>query len=159
MAGPDLSPLLRRLAALSDFRLGLAYAAGIFPSVLLQSWAEIHPGVSVLTYSAAVLAVIAVSLLLGVIAFYRDDDTVLSGILLAIIIGVGTGAGLVVSAALVTGSLGVAAILAVGGSLGLIVRLILLAPVMVAAVWITRRFRRYLAPDTVGSVGESGRPI
>lgn len=156
MAGLDLSPSLRRLAALSDFRLGLAYAAGIFPSVLLQSWAETHAGNPVLTYSAAVLAVIAVSLLLGVIAFYRDDDTVLSGILLAIIIGVGTGACLVVSAGLVTGSLGVAAILAVGGSLGLIVRLVLLAPVMAGAVWIARKFRRYLAPDTLGNAGEAG---
>jgi len=99
VAGLDMSPVLRRLAALSDFRLGLAYAAGIFPSVLLQTWAEAHAGDPWLTFGAGVLALVAVSLLIGVIAFYREDDTFLSGILLAIITGVGTVVSLVVSMA------------------------------------------------------------
>jgi len=156
VAGLDMSPVLRRLAALSDFRLGLAYTAGIFPSVLLQTWAEAHAGDPWLTFGAGVLALVAVSLLIGVIAFYREDDTFLSGILLAIITGVGTVVSLVVSMALVTGSLGAAALLVVGGSFAIVMRLILLAPIMAAAVWAARRFRRYLAPDTLGSTGEAG---
>ncbi|HEX5576573.1 MAG TPA: hypothetical protein VFX42_11920, partial [Gemmatimonadales bacterium] len=79
-----------------------------------------HAGDPWLTFGAAVLALVAVSLLIGVIAFYRDDDTFLSGILLAIITGVGTVVSLVVSMALVTGSLGAAALLVVGGSFAIV---------------------------------------
>lgn len=60
------------------------------------------------------------------------------------------------SMALVTGSLGAAALLVVGGSFAIVMRLILLAPIMAAAVWVARKFRRYLAPDTLGSTGEAG---
>ena len=155
MAGFDLSPVLRRLAALSDFHLGLAYTVGIFPSVLLHSWAETHASNPWVTLAAALMALVAVSLLIGVISFYRDDDVVLSGILLAAMTGIGTGASMLVSVAIVTGSLGAAAILAAGGFLVLVMRLILVTPIMAAAVWVARRFRRFLAPDTVGNVEEA----
>jgi hypothetical protein len=99
------------------------------------------------------LALIAVSLLIAVIAFYQDDDVVLAGILLAGITGIGTGAAFTVSMAIVTGSPGAAAVIIAGGFFALILRLILLTPVMAAAVWIARKFRRYLAPDTLGNDG------
>jgi hypothetical protein len=56
MAGLDLSPPLRSLAALSDFRLGLAYTAGVFPSVLLRGWAERDTSLAWLNLPAALLA-------------------------------------------------------------------------------------------------------
>ena len=150
MAGIDLAPALRRLAALSDLQLGLAYTCGIFPSVLLRGWAETHTNLAWLNAGAAVLAVIAVSALIVVVTFYRDDDLLLTGILLAGITGIGTGAALAVTTAAVTGSIGAAAVLVVGGFFAVVMRLILLAPVLAAVVWIARRFRRYLAPDTLG---------
>lgn len=101
MAGIDLSPVLRGLAALSDLRLGLANSVGIFPSVLLLTWAETHTGNPWLTVGAALMALVAVSLLIGVISFYRDDDLVLSGVLLAAITGIGTGGSMIVSVAIV----------------------------------------------------------
>lgn len=151
MAGIDLSPVLRGLAALSDLRLGLANSVGIFPSVLLLTWAETHTGNPWLTVGAALMALVAVSLLIGVISFYRDDDLVLSGVLLAAITGIGTGGSMIVSVAIVTGSLGAEVFLAAAGFFDLVMRLILLTPIMAAAVWVARRFRRYLAPDTLGN--------
>jgi tetrahydromethanopterin S-methyltransferase subunit D len=111
MAGVDLSPPLRRLAALSDFRLGLVYTAGVFPSVLLRGWAETDTSLAWLNLPAALLALIAVSALISVIAFYRDDDFLLAGALLAVITGLGTGVALVATAAIVTGSIGAALVL------------------------------------------------
>src|SRR5689334_19162358 len=113
MTGVDPAPALRRLAALSDLHLGLAYTAGIFPSVFLRGWAETHTNAPWLNVSAALLALVAVSALIAVIAFYREDDAVLSGILLASITGLGTGAAFVVTIALVTGSVGAAAVLVI----------------------------------------------
>jgi hypothetical protein len=155
MAGVDLSRALRRLGALSDLHLGIVYTVGIFPSVLLRSWAETHTNLPWLNFAAAALAVIALSALIAVIAFYREDDVVLAGILLAGITGIGTGAAFVMSMAILTGSLGAAAVLVVGGFLALVLRLILLAPVMAAAVWVARKFRRYLAPDTLRDTEEA----
>jgi tetrahydromethanopterin S-methyltransferase subunit D len=153
MAGLDLSPPLRRLAALSDPRLGLAYTGGILPSVLLRGWAESHANLAWLNLPAALLAVVSLSALIAVVAFYRDDDPVLAGILLAGITGIGTGIALVVTTAIVTGSIGAAIVLVAGGSFVLVVRLILLAPIMAGAVWLARRFRRYLAPDSMSDEG------
>jgi tetrahydromethanopterin S-methyltransferase subunit D len=157
MAGLDLSPPLRSLAALSDFRLGLAYTAGVFPSVLLRGWAERDTSLAWLNLPAALLALIAVSALMSVIAFYRDDDALLAGALLAVITGFGTGVALVFTAAIVTGSLGAALVLVAGGSFVLVMRVILLAPLLAGAVWVARRFRRYLAPDTMGDEGQATR--
>jgi hypothetical protein len=156
MPGIDLSPPLRRLAALSEVRLGLAYTCGIFPLVLLRGWAETHANIAWLEFPAALLSLISVSALLAVVAFYRDDDLLLAGILLAAITGVGTGIALVATTAMVTGSIGAAIVLLAGGSFVLVMRLILLAPVMAGVVWVTRRFRRYLAPDTMGEASEPG---
>ena len=153
MAGVNLSPPLRRLATLPDVQLGLAYTCGIFPSVLLREWAATRPGLAWLELPAAILALVAVSALLAVVAFYRDDDLLLAGILLAAITGIGTGIALVITTAIVTGSVGAAVFLVVGGLFVLVVRLILVAPIMAGAVWLARRFRRYLAPDTMSAEG------
>jgi tetrahydromethanopterin S-methyltransferase subunit D len=157
MAGVDLSPPLRRLAALSDLRLGLAYTVGVFPSVLLRGWAETHTSLAWLNLPAAILALIAVSALISVIALYRDDDLLLAGALLAVITGMGTGVALVVTSAIVTGSIGATLVLVAGGSFVLVMRLILLAPLLAGAVWVARRFRRYLAPDTMSDEGQATR--
>jgi hypothetical protein len=152
MAGVDVAPTLRRLAQLSDFQLGLAYTVGILPSVFIREWAAGHPYLDWLRFGAGGLGLITFSTLIAVIAFYRDDEVLLSGILLAGITGIGTGVALAATAFLMTGSLGAATVLVVGGFFALVLRLILLAPIMAAAVWIARRFRRYLAPDTQGAV-------
>jgi hypothetical protein len=155
MAGVDMSPPLRWLAALSDFRLGLAYTAGVFPSVLLREWAETHTSLAWLNLPAAIIALIAVSALISVIAFYRDDEVLLAGALLAVITGLGTGLAWVVTAAIVRGSIGAALVLVAGGSFVLVMRLIILAPLLAGAVWVARRFRRYLAPDTMSGEGRA----
>jgi hypothetical protein len=149
MAGIDISPALRRLAALSDLRLGLAYTCGIFPEALLRSWSETHLPLRWLEFPAALLGLIAVSALFAVVAFYRDDDLLLSGIVLAGMTGIGTGVALVTSAAILTGSIGPAIVLGAAGFFVLTVRVVLLAPIMGGALWVARRFRRYLAPDTM----------
>jgi hypothetical protein len=157
MPGPDPAPVLRRLAGLSDFQLGLTYACGVFPAVLLRVWAEGHNGVTWLNALAAVLALATVSAFVAVVAFYRNEDLVVAGILLAGITGIGTGAAFVVAIAVVTGSPGAAAVLIAGGFFVVVMRIILLAPLMAAAVWVARKFRRYLAPDTVERASDAGR--
>ena len=112
---------------------------------------------TLLDLPAAILALIAVSALISVIAFYRDDDVLLAGALLAVITGLGTGLAWVVTAAIVTGSIGAALVLVAGGSFVLVMRLIILAPLFAGAVWVARRFRRYLAPDTISHGGPATR--
>ena len=149
MAGVNLSPPLRRLGALSDLQLGWFYTGGIFPSVLLHGWAETHAPLPWLEVPAGLLALVSVSALIAAVAFYREDDAPLAGILLAAITGIGTGVALAATTAIVTGSVGAALVFVVGGLFALVVRLILIAPIMIAAVWLARRLRRYLAPDTI----------
>lgn len=149
MAGVDLAPTLRRLAQLSDFRLGLAYTGGILPAVLIREWAAGHPYLDWLRIGAAGLGLLTISALIAVVAFYREDDVLVTGILLAGITGIGTGAALAVTVFIMTGSIGAATVLVVGGFFAIVLRLVLLAPMMAAAVWIARKFRRYLAPDTL----------
>ena len=157
MPGPDPAPALRRLAGLSDFMLGLAYTAGVFPAVLLRVWAEGHSGVTWLSALAAVLALATVSAFVAVMAFYRDEDLVVAGLLLAGITGIGTGAAYVLAIAVVTGSPGAAAVLIAAGFFAIVMRIILVTPLIVIAVWLARKFRRYLAPDTVAPAGDHGR--
>jgi hypothetical protein len=150
MAGVDLAPMLRRLAQLSDFQLGLAYTGGILPSVLIREWAAGHPYLDWLKFGAAGLALITV------VAFYRDDDLLVTGILLAGITGLGTGVALAATVLIMTGSIGAVTVLVVGGFFAIVLRLILLAPIMAVAVWTARKFRRYLAPDTLPGASQLG---
>ena len=55
-----------------------------------------------------------------------------------------------------TGSIGAVTVLVVGGFFTIALRLILLAPIMALAVWVARKFRRYLAPDTVPGASTLG---
>jgi hypothetical protein len=156
MAGVDLAPMLRRLAQLSDFQLGLAYTGGILPSVLIREWAAGHPYLDWLKFGAAGLGLITISALITVVAFYRDDDLLVTGILLAGITGLGTGVALAATVLIMTGSIGAVTVLVVGGFFAIVLRLILLAPIMAVAVWTARKFRRYLAPDTLPGASQLG---
>jgi hypothetical protein len=106
MPGVDVAPMLRRLGQLSDFQLGLAYTGGILPAVFIREWAAGHPYLEWLRIGAAGWGLVTISVFIAVVAFYRDDDVLLTGILLAGITGIGTGVAFAVTVFLMTGSLG-----------------------------------------------------
>jgi hypothetical protein len=149
MAGVNPAQLFRRLALLSEAKLGLCYLVGIFPAAFLRYTADRFPGLAWLSIPAALLAIAAISSLVAVVAFYRDDDLLLAGVLLAAITGIGSAVAWAVTGAIVTGSFGGLVILAAGGFFVVVLRLVILAPIMAGIVWLARCFRRYLAPDSV----------
>jgi hypothetical protein len=144
-----VSPALRRLAALSDLGLGLAFTVAIFPAVALDEWADTHEPLTRLHQPAAVLALVAVSALMAVVAFYREDGPVLSGFLVGATMAIGYGLARAATTIIVTGSVGAAIFLFSTDLLLGALQLVVLVPMMTGAILLGRRFRRYLAPDTV----------
>lgn len=134
---------------MSEAKLGLIYTIGIFPAMLCRVFATRTTDLVWLNVPAGLAALVAVSMLFTVITFYRDDDLLLAGVLLAAITSIGTAIAFGVVSVLVTGSIGTVVFIAAGGFLVLVLRLVVLVPVMAGAVWVFRHFRRFLAPDTL----------
>ena len=103
--------------------------------------------------AAALLALVAQSLLITVVALYQDDDIFLAAVILVVLSGAGIMAGLSLAILVVTGSIGPAFVIAAGAPLALFVRALVLVPFAALLIWVLRRFRRFVAPDTLeGSV-------
>ncbi len=148
MSGVDLSSRLRRLAHLSEVKLGLFYTIGVLPATLLGEFATVQPGFEWLTAPAAAVGLCALSALIAVLTFYRDDDALLAGAILSVITGVGSVMAWALAVVATTRSLGAVIVAAAGGALIFPLHLILMALLFAGLVWILRKFRRWLAPDT-----------
>ena len=91
---------------------------------------------------------LALSALIAVLTFYRDDDALLAGAILSVITGVGSVMAWALAVVATTRSLGAVIVAAAGGALIFPLHLILMALLFAGLVWILRKFRRWLAPDT-----------
>lgn len=149
MSGFNPVPFLRRAAALAEWQLGVGFAAGMLLVLLLRAAAGSRPTMAWLNIPAALLALTLVSVLFSVVAFYRDDDLLEGGVLLAAVSGIGTGVAVAIVATMMSGSLGGAVVLAATGSFLLLLRLAMLVPLYMGLLWAARKFRRVLAPDTL----------
>ena len=83
------------------------------------------------------------------LALYRDDDLIPTAMLLTLITAVGGIAALMIQAIVQTHSLFAAMVLAIVAPFTYFVRALVLIPVFAALVWVARKFRRFLAPDTM----------
>ena len=100
---------------MSEGRLGLLYTVGVLPVVFFGELAAVRPGLQWLMACAAVTGLCALSILIAVIAFYRDDDPLLAGIILTVITGVGTGIAWSVATAVIQLFLGAVIVFAAVG--------------------------------------------
>ncbi len=98
---------------------------------------------------AAALGLCALSALVAVVTFYRDDDVLLAGVFLGLITVFGTATAWALFNAAILRSFGVLIVFAAGALFALLVRLLFIAPAFVVLVWVLRKFRRWLAPDTL----------
>ncbi len=98
---------------------------------------------------AGVLFVVTLSVLFTVFALYRDDGLLLTGLFLTIITGASAVIAIAVASVVQTHSLGPAIMIAVLGPFIYFVRGLVLVPAFAGLVWVARRLRRYLAPDTI----------
>ena len=90
MSGIDISSYCRRLAQLSEAKLALFYTVGLLPATFLGELATVQPGLEWLKVVAAVLGLCALSALVAVVTFYRDDEVPLAGVILGLITVFGT---------------------------------------------------------------------
>ena len=148
MSGIDVSSLLKRFARLSELKLGGLYAVVILPVTVLNELGPAPSGWAWLTPLATAAALGAFSVLVSVIALYRDDDYVLAGILMAGITGAAMVIAWLITMMTLSHSLTDVVVLAVAGVLGLLWRLILMGAAFAALVWLLRKLRPWLAPDT-----------
>jgi hypothetical protein len=98
---------------------------------------------------AWVLGIGAISLLVTVVTWYRDDDTLAAAFLVVVITTIGVFAALGLAALVFTGSIGPLVFLAAGGAVAVLVRLAILTPVAMGLIWVGRRLRRFFAPATM----------
>ena len=142
-----LPALFRGLAARLPYLIG-GYALSLTLALLTSDFAKDRT-IPILAWLAGVLFVVALSALFTVFALYRDDDLLITGLFLTIITGASAIVALSVQSVLQTHSLGPAIMLAVLGPFTYFVRALVLIPGFAALVWVARRLRRFLAPDTV----------
>jgi len=149
MSGIDISSYCRRLAQLSEAKLALFYTVGLLPATFLGELATVQPGLEWLKVVAAVLGLCALSALVAVVTFYRDDEVPLAGVILGLITVFGTALAWALSNAAILRSFGVLIVFAAGALFALLVRLLFVAPAFAVLVWVLRKFRRWFAPDTL----------
>ena len=153
MSGIDVPSHLRRLALLSEGRLALLYTIGVLPATFLGELASVQPELVWLTVVAAAVGLCSVSVLITVVTFYQDHDAFFAGVILGLITVLGTALAWALSSAVILQSIGVLIAFAPVGIFSQLVRVLFVAPAFVGLVWILRRFRRWLAPDTLADAG------
>jgi hypothetical protein len=143
-----LVPFLRLLARWPLLHLGIAYASVLTLATIIHQLAlrSVSPNLDVVAWA---LGVVAFSVLVAVITWYRDDDNVAAAVLIVIITGIGLMAAFALTGLVFTGS--IAAIVFTGASafFWLVIRAIIFVPITVALVWTGRRLRRFFAPATL----------
>jgi hypothetical protein len=139
--------VFRALAARLPYLIA-AYGISLTLALLVRDFAADH-AVPALVWIAGVLYVVTLSLLFTVFALYRDDGLLLTGLFLTIITGASAVIGIAIASAVQTHSLGPAIMIAVLGPFIYFVRGLVLVPTFAGLVWVARRLRHYLAPDTI----------
>ena len=126
----------------------VGYAASMTLALLAHDFATTHELDLIAWFGGAQFAV-AISALFTTLALYRDDDLIPTAMLLTLITAVGGIAALMIQAIVQTHSLFAAMVLAIVAPFTYFVRALVLIPVFAALVWVARKFRRFLAPDTM----------
>jgi hypothetical protein len=149
---PGLRQIYRRVAAAPMSHLVIGYSACMTLFFLGRYTSDPGP-IPVFLAAGSFIAIIAQSLLITVVALYHDDDLLLAAAILVVLSGVGIIAGMSLAILIVTGSLGPAFVLAAGAPLMLFMRALIFFPLAVCLIWVLRRCRRFVAPDTLGEQG------
>jgi hypothetical protein len=142
-----LSTVFRALAArLPHVMVG--YAASMTLALLAHDFAVAHELDLVAWFGGTQFAV-ALSALFTTLALYRDDDLITTAMLLTLITAVGGIAALIIQAIIQTRSFFAAMVLAIVAPFTYFVRALVLIPGFAVLVWVARKLRRFLAPDTI----------
>ena len=148
-----LVPLYRLLARRSRFQLSAGYllCTTLASTIYFLGSSRALPG---LMWGAALLNLVAVSLLFTVVTWYRTDEVVNAALFLAVTATFGFTIGVWVTTLFLVQGAG--AILVAGGSIFSIpIRILVLIMVFGALVSLGRHFRRFFAPATLdGADGE-----
>jgi len=126
----------------------VGYAASMTLALLAHDFAAAHDLDLVAWLGGAQFAV-AISVLFTTLALYRDDDPIPTAMLLTLITAVGGIVALMIQATAQTHSFFAATVLAIVAPFTYFVRALVLIPVFAALVWVARKLRRFLAPDTM----------
>jgi hypothetical protein len=143
------TPILRYLAATPLPRL-FAYYVGLLAASQLFFLLAARDLSTTLAWLGWLCFAVAFSVIFTVVALYRDDDLLAAAVLLAVMTAVGALASRALVTILLTRSLGPALLLVGVAQIGIFVRVAVSIPVLAGMVWLARRLRRFLAPETVG---------
>lgn len=139
-----LGALLGRLGAASPLVPALAYAGAALAASLVARLAPARPGIV-----AAALALWAAAglLLFVVVTWYRDDDWLAAGFLLALTLLLGGWAADLIAEGVAARSVGGAVFAAAGALLPVLLRAAITVPmagaIVTVARWVTRRVQRW----------------
>lgn len=138
MASADLPALFTRLGRLPPHHLGIVYtgAACIGTTFKLLGDTAHSRGLSELGYALLTVAGIVLYI---VITWYRDDDALAAGVLLALTFIIGSLAATVLVGVIVNRSLTAGIALVTFGPLALLFQALFLVPLSTAIIWIARR--------------------
>jgi hypothetical protein len=143
-----LGRVYRRIAEAPMAHVVVGYAACISVVSIARDVGQQHHA-GWLTVTAAIVGVVVQSLLITVVALYQDDDVFLAAMIIVLISGVGILVAQSLAILVQSGSIGPAFVLAAGAAMTLFLRALLLVPLCAGLVWLLRRFRRFIAPDTM----------
>jgi hypothetical protein len=126
----------------------VGYAASMTVALLARDFAVGHQ-LAVIAWVGGAQLVVVLSAVFTTLALYRDDDLIPTAMLLTLIMAVGGIAALMIEGIVQTRSLFAAMVLAIVAPFTYFVRAVLLIPGFAVLVWIARKLRRFLAPDTL----------
>jgi hypothetical protein len=145
---PAYLPSLFRALAASLPRLLIGYATSITIALLARDFGIGH-GLPIIAWLGGMQFVLVLSAVFTTLALYYDDELIPTAMLLTLFTAVGGIAGLLIESIVQTRSFFAAMVLAIVAPFSYFVRALLLIPGFAVLVWIARRLRRFLAPDTV----------
>jgi hypothetical protein len=127
-----------RLAQVSPLRLGLTFAGSVAAARAVQL-IGIRRGVGGLAELGAILAsVISIGLWI-VVTWYRDEDALAAGVLLAASVGGGALLTSALFAAIARGSIGEGILTILFGQFSAVIGLVVFVPICAGIVWLARR--------------------
>jgi hypothetical protein len=144
----DYRPKLLRTLADKTPRLAVGYVICVTVAVGARDVAT-SEGLPAVSWAGDVVLVVAFSGLLTVFALYRDDDLLVTAIMLTVINGVAAVVALLIDSIIKTRSIFAAIVLIIVAPFAYLLRALTLVPVFACLVWICRKSRRFLAPDTL----------
>jgi len=142
-----LPKIFRTLADRTPHLL-VGYAVSFTLALLARDFALGHE-LPVIAWLGGLQYVVVLSSVFTTFALYRDDDLVPTAMILTLITAVGGIVGLMIESVVQTRSIVAAIVLSIVAPFTYFVRALLLIPGFVILVWVARKLRRFLAPDTV----------